>query len=431
MTIGFRTSIFVFLLLFPASVFALPSSITYTYKHHIATVDVATHPEWRSTTRVWYFQRKRAIPPARFLSCGRNSIIDPGWTYEDQIAWNEQAITQTIATDISSKLNRPAGKVIIRKSGSGNVTFDGIGLPGRQVNVELAAKLTKKALEEGVSIVSLPVEETQPTMTVDSEELKAAGIREVVTVGESVFAKSPVNRQHNISVGVSRFNGHLIPQGTVFSFDETLGPVDEKRGYRKELVIEGETTLPDYGGGLCQVSTTAYRGPWEYGLPILQRKNHSYAVSYYSPQGTDATIFPPYTDLKFRNDTPGALLIQSFTDDSDHAYFIYYGTRDQRRTDVFGPYISDRIAAPTEERVSYTTEIPVGEKRKAGERHDGMSAVWYRSIKQPGSGATLERVFSPYEARPLLYQIGVTPEDMAKLTAGAARETPSWLPISR
>ncbi len=155
-------------------------------------------------------------------------------------------------------------------------------------------------------------------------------------------------------------------------------------------------------------------------------------MSYYSPQGTDATVYPPNIDMKFTNDTPGALLIQTHTDPLDHAYFIYYGTKDDRVSEVIGPFIWDRISAPKTERTLYTTDIPVGEKRKAGERHDGMKAVWYRSIQKPGSGSVLERVYSFYQPRPLTWQIGVSAADKAALTPGAESELePSWLPSTQ
>lgn len=357
-------------------------------------------------------------------------MLEKGWTRENEPGWNEEAIARSIAEEVAMKIDRPAGRVVIARTGSG-IIFDGRGLPGQRVDTALAASLTKQAVEQNVALVILPVETFPATVLVQEPDLQALGIREVVMVGESVFARSPVNRRHNIGVGLSKFSGHLIPQGAVFSFVEVLGPVNASTGYRKELVIQGEETLPDYGGGLCQVSTTAYRGPWEYGLPIVQRKNHSYAVSYYSPQGTDATIYPPNVDMKFKNDTPGALLIQSFFDEQDHAYFIYYGTKDGRQTEVFGPYVTDRVGAPKEERISYTTEIPVGAKRKAGERHDGMKVMWYRSVATSGTGTVFERFFSAYQARPLYWQVGVTPEEMDLRTEDDLSETPSWLPISR
>ena len=414
----------------PFSAFAMPAVLTYKYQHHIFTINVANHPEWRTPERVWYYRGVRAEPPARLKTCGKDPIDANGWSYEEKNDWNESAIMRTIEKDIGAKLNRPAGSVTIKEGGSGSIIFDGQGLTGRRVQSERTAILTHTAIESDIDTIALPVEETQPDIHVESTRLRTLGIKEVVTIGESVFAKSPVNRRHNIAVGVATFNGHLIPKDSIFSFVQVLGPVNQATGYRKELVIQGDETLPDYGGGLCQVSTTAYRGPWEYGLPIVQRKNHSYAVSYYSPQGTDATIYPPHVDMKFLNDTQGALLIQSFIDDNDRAFFIYYGTKDARTSEIFGPFISDRVSAPKTEKISYTTEIPPGVKRKASERHDGMKAVWYRTVQKNDEAPTIERYFSAYQTRPLYWQIGVTPEVMATLTGGASNEAPSWLPTN-
>lgn len=416
-------------LITPVAALAAPNTLTYTYEHHIISVQVSARPEWKQPKRTWLYRGVPAIPPARLQSCGDEPLTEDGWSSRIDTGWNDAAIQQTLRSTIVDVLDRDAGSVVIRQSSTGAISFEGEGLTGRAVAVQKLVALTKAALDQNISTIVIPVDETQPTIVVD-DALRALGIKEVVTIGESVFVGSPLSRRHNIRVGVEKFNGHLIPQGSVFSFVETLGPVNQYTGYKKELVIQGDATLPDYGGGLCQVSTTAYRGPWEYGLPILQRKNHSYAVSYYSPQGTDATIYPPNVDIKFRNDTPGALLIQSFLDDQSRAFFIYYGTRDDRQTDVFGPFISDRKSAPKEERISYTTDIPPGEKRKAGERHDGMNVVWYRNITRTGSGTMTERVFSSYQTRPLYWQIGVTQEEMARRTGTALSETPSWLPSS-
>ncbi|MDP7477434.1 MAG: VanW family protein, partial [Candidatus Peribacteraceae bacterium] len=204
------------------------------------------------------------------------------------------------------------------------------------------------------------------------------------------------------------------PQGEVFSFNETLGPVNDATGYLKELVILGDKTLPDFGGGLCQVSTTAYRGIWEYGFPITQRRNHSFSVQYYSPQGTDATIYPPYTDIKFLNDGPSDILIQTHTE-GDRAFFIYYGMRDKRQTEVVGPFVWDRRDPPPD-RTEYTDEIPPGETRIAGKATPGLQAAWFRiSQSEPGAESVIDPVYSYYEARPNFTQYG------------ASAKPPSWL----
>jgi vancomycin resistance protein YoaR len=413
---------------FPEPASAAPTAITFVHDHHIFTLYPNNYPDWRRPKKQWYFAGMPADPPARLQTCGSEPADAPEWTYEEVTDWDLEAIGRTLQKQIGTKFDREPGAVTISRDGSGSIVFDGRGLPGRKIDLARAAALTKEAMEQNVATVVLPVLETAPSVTVNDEQLKEQGIKEVVTVGESVFSGSPKNRRHNIAVGVDTFNGHLIPQGEVFSFVETLGPVNASTGYLKELVIQGDQTIPDYGGGLCQVSSTAYRGPWEYGMPIVQRKNHSYAVTYYSPQGTDATIYPPSVDMKFRNDTPGALLIQSYTDEQDRAYFIYYGTKDDRKSEVFGPFISNRVGAPREEKIEYTTDLAPGERKKVGDRHDGMQVMWYRSVQLAGSGASMESYFSHYQTRQLYYLVGVGAGESLPATDGDLSEPPSWLP---
>ena len=66
------------------------------------------------------------------------------------------------------------------------------------------------------------------------------------------------------------------------------------------------------------------------GLPISQRRNHAYAVQYYSPQGTDATIYPGVVDLKFINDTRRHFNLGLWKD-KNTLVFDFYGTKDSRK----------------------------------------------------------------------------------------------------
>lgn len=386
--------------------FAYPE-ITLRYQHHLFTIDPDVHPTWRRAEEHWTYEGKEITPPTELRVDGdRLPLLPQGLVRSYEPGWNTEAIAETLKHQISPKMNRAQHDVTIRKNASGTIVFEGVGIIGRTLNVEATANLIASAIERQLLDVEMVVEETEPTVTVLDPALRAEGIREVVTIGESSFAGSPVPRRHNIGVGLSKFNGHLIPKDAVFSFNEVLGPVDGSTGYWKELVIMGEHTLPEYGGGLCQVSTTAYRGVWEYGFPIVNRRNHSFAVSYYAPNGTDATIYPPHTDMKFLNDSPGALLMQTYQE-GDRAYFVYYGTRDDRIAQVIGPYTWD-FKAPPPDRTDYTTEIPVGTSRKAGERHPGLKAQWFRVLQPAGSTEEkIESVFSAYEARPFITQIGV------------------------
>lgn len=164
------------------------------------------------------------------------------------------------------------------------------------------------------------------------ETLASLGIKTQIGKATTTFGGSPVNRTYNIGVGARKFDGVVIKPGEEFSFNEVLGDVGPETGYRPELVIKENKTVPEYGGGLCQVSTTMFRAALASGLPITARTNHSYAVHYYAPIGMDATIYPPYPDMRFRNNTPGNILVQTSQAGTSLTY-EFYGTSDGRTSD--------------------------------------------------------------------------------------------------
>jgi len=171
-------------------------------------------------------------------------------------------------------------------------------------------------------------------------QTNSLGIVGLVAHGESDFHGSSKSRIHNIAVGASKFDGRIIKPEEEFSFNTYLGAVTKETGFLPELVIKTTGTVPEVGGGLCQVSTTAFRAALFGGLPITARRNHSYAVKYYAPQGTDATIYPGVQDMKFINDTGHFILIHTYIDGT-RLVFDFYGTPDGREIAIDGPYQYD------------------------------------------------------------------------------------------
>ena len=212
---------------------------------------------------------------------------------------------------------------------------------GRRLDIYQSALNIAAALEQHKNSAALTVNETIPDQAL--AQTNSLGINELVGEGVSNFRGSPNNRRHNIAVGIEKFKGLIIPQGATFSFDDALGPVTAEAGFLPELVIKGsQGTIPELGGGLCQVSTTTFRAAMDGGLPITDRRNHAYAVQYYSPQGTDATIYPGSADLKFVNDTPAAIMIWPYEKDSNTLVFDFYGTKDGRQVTLDKPVVYDR-----------------------------------------------------------------------------------------
>jgi vancomycin resistance protein YoaR len=213
---------------------------------------------------------------------------------------------------------------------------------GQMLNIPRTMSHVSASLDAGRREAPLAVDVTSPQVgsLADIEQL---GLTSLLARGESDFAGSPKNRIHNITVGTSRYHGLLIAPNQEFSFNEFLGPVDRQHGFLPELVIKHNVTTPEYGGGLCQVSTTAFRAALNAGLAITARRNHAYAVRYYGTPGLDATIYPPSTDLKFRNNTPGYILVQTNITGTKLT-FEFWGTNDGRTVEVAGPVTYNRQA---------------------------------------------------------------------------------------
>lgn len=174
---------------------------------------------------------------------------------------------------------------------------------------------------------------TKPEIT--EETINNLGIKELISAGYSDFAGSPANRIHNVKTGASKFNGVIIKPGENFSFNKILGPVDASTGYLEELVILNDKTEKQFGGGLCQVSSTAFRAALNAGFPILERSAHSYPVVYYKPYGVDASIYLPKPDMVFTNDSGQHVLIQTKVVGT-RLYFEFYGTKANRTVKFSG-----------------------------------------------------------------------------------------------
>lgn len=240
---------------------------------------------------------------------------------------------------------------------SGKVTLFRTSESGRMLNEKQTKQLVYSYIlalsrEEPISpqeiVITLPVETVSPRIT--TEDSNKFGIRQLLGVGSSKFVGSIAGRVHNIELAASRINGHLVPPGVIFSFNDTLGDVSTATGFQPAYIIkEGRTVLGD-GGGVCQVSTTLFRAVLNSGLSIVERHFHSYRVSYYeqdSPPGLDATVFAPSYDLKFKNDTLNYILIQAKTDKQNYSLtFEIYGTNDGRKVDLTKPVILSQTPPP-------------------------------------------------------------------------------------
>jgi len=317
--------------------------------------------------------------------------------FEPKIKFNEEKIKEFIISKISPQIEVKATNAKIYYNQNNQVVFEGTAKNGQGIEMDKLMKNYQLAVNENLNQLEIPVSIMKAQVEAD-EKLKNLGIKELIAVGYSNFTGSPTNRIHNIGVAMSKLNGILIPPNEIFSFNTNIGAVDGSTGYYKELVIKQGKITPEYGGGVCQVSSTVYRAAFFGGLPIVDRRAHSFAVSYYARPlgyGLDATIYIGAQDLKFKNDTPGHILIQSFVSGSD-AYIKFYGTDDAREVETQGPFITNKKPAPPTQ-IIYTDQLAPGQKKKQENAVEGFDAAWIRVVKK-GSTSQKETFNSYYRA---------------------------------
>ncbi|MDD5552029.1 MAG: VanW family protein [Candidatus Pacebacteria bacterium] len=209
---------------------------------------------------------------------------------------------------------------------------------GKILDIEKSTKKIQRSVLSRKNRIRLEMEKKEPDITED--KIKELKIEKLIGRGTSNFGGSPKNRINNIRVAASKFNGTLIAPDQTFSFNEILGNVGPSEGYLPELVIKNNKTIPEYGGGICQVSTTMFRAAVYSGMEVVERYAHAFPVAYYNPQGFDATVYQPSPNLRFVNNTPGYILIQSRISGST-LIFEFYGKDDGRKVVVKGPYQYD------------------------------------------------------------------------------------------
>lgn len=255
--------------------------------------------------------------------------------------WNKEAVNTNIQ-QLSSVIDVSPQDALFQFE-NGKVTSFKPSTNGRAVNKKEVFRLLEEAMPHIAAgnltslVIPIPVDTIYPNVTTD--KVNSLGIKDKIGTGYSEFSGSIPGRIHNVLLAASKLNGVLIKPGETFSFNATVGDISAATGYQSAYIIKDGHTVMGDGGGVCQVSTTLFRAALAAGLPIVERHEHSYRVHYYEEggfkAGIDATVYHPTDDLKFKNDTPGYILIQTSHDLSVPSLtFEFYGTSDGRKAEI-------------------------------------------------------------------------------------------------
>lgn len=335
---------------FPPALHAaeLPHSLSLTANDTVKVIPLEQYSEWftvrNTTTYDPSFLPEGEVP---VTNCSKLTWFCEGFVprsylrhfiTQGTLTLNRERSTQELSI-LLEEIDRDPINAKLGMDGEKKLTIISEAVPG--LRVDQAKSLATIIATLGTNqkeIVSIPLTTEILPAKVSRDTITELGLTDQIAVATTNFRGSPKNRIFNIHRAIQQFDGIVIAPGEEFSFVEYLGEVDGEHGYLPELVIKNNKTEPEFGGGICQVSTTVFRTALHAGLEITERRNHAYPVQYYKPYGMDATIYIPRPDLKFKNNTPGSILMLP-TITGTELTFTFYGTQDGRTTTIDGPHI--------------------------------------------------------------------------------------------
>ncbi len=245
------------------------------------------------------------------------------------------------------------------------------------------------------------------------------GITQLLATGETNYYGSSAARIKNIHVGISHFQDRLMSD-KVFSFNKMVGPIELTTGFVTGLVISGERTADGVGGGICQVSSTVFRALYGAGLPLVERRNHSYQVHYYNPQGLDATVYQPTQDLKFTNDTGGALWFQAEWNDAEARLTAHvFGKPRDFTVSIDKPKVLSTTPSPVDKFLPDETIKVLGQKKQVDWAAPGAIIEVTRNFIRDGKVFKQDVLKSNYKPWPNIYLVYKAPTPASHPTNNA------------
>lgn len=251
--------------------------------------------------------------------------------------------------------------------------------------------------------INLPVVPAHPK--VRATDLPPVENLELLAEASTSFKGSTAERVANVVAAARNLDGYVVPAGEEFNFNRAVGDISPERGFKEALVISGGRTVKGVGGGVCQVSTTAFRALYQAGLPVIERNPHAYRVRWYDPiVGYDAAVYQPYLNLRMKNDTPGPLLVRASVQEGIVRVQLF-GIPDGRKVTVSPPTILSRTPHPPPQYVVEPSLRP-GQIKQVDWAVDGYRTRITRTVVSASSETKVDYLDSNFRPWRAVYQVG-------------------------
>lgn len=326
------------------------------------------------------------------------------FSVQEEIKVNTQALNKILAQ--MAQYDRPAvdARYVLNPEGQLVVRPEVEGWKMNQP--ETRKQLERALLRPDISELALTV--VPKAALVRAADLPRAENLQLLAEATTYYGGSAAERIANVHAAARNLDGYVVPAGGVFNFNDAIGNISPENGFMEALVISGGRTIKGVGGGVCQVSTTAFRALYQAGLPILERNQHAYRVRWYDPiVGYDAAVYQPYLNLRATNDTPGPLVVRTAFTRSTLTVQLY-GIPDGRQVSVSKPTILSRTPHPPPQYIVDNSLRP-GEVKQVDWAVDGYRTRITRTITRPDGKVEVDVLNSNFRPWRAVYQVGPQP----------------------
>lgn len=234
----------------------------------------------------------------------RYLCFNKGYEIPLSIQFDHAKLINIIRT-IATRINQDARNSQIQQAGNEIVVVPEV--IGVIVDTQVMEKIITETLNKQLA-AAIPIPVTQVLPSIRTDQLK--DINAVLASYSTEFNSGDTNRSQNIVLAARSINGLLVKPGQEFSFNQIVGQRLAENGYKEAPVFIDGKLVPDWGGGVCQVSSTLYNSVLLADLSVVERTSH-FSPPAYVPLGQDATVADNLLDFKFINNFNTNLYIVS------------------------------------------------------------------------------------------------------------------------
>ncbi len=345
------------------------------------------------------------IQPAELVSMLRVGRVQTasGIQYALQL---DYTLLQSKLDEIAQKVNRRSENArFIFNDETKQIELFQRAIIGLTMDVPGSIQQVEAAVALGQQNAPLKVSMDQPKAN-DDATAQQLGVVENTQTYTSYFRGSGAARLQNIKAASEKFHGLLVAPGATFSMGQYVGDISLDNGFAEAMIIYNGQTIKGVGGGVCQVSSTLFRTLFLAGLPINERHAHAYRVYYYEQTisgidtdwaGLDATVYFPLVDLKFTNDTPYWILMETYFNPTDYSLtWKLYSTKDGRTVDwnTTGP---QNIVPAPKPVVRENPDFKEGEVKHVDYAAPGADVTVNRIVMRDGKILFVDKFVTQYQ----------------------------------